>query len=231
MHTGQDLANMFYGLALMGIDDHAIWEDALLPRSQALVSTFDHHSLTNVIWSLGTLQKHPTDGAVLSSLLSQAIRLIDMHEASSETPKLLPKPEYRGGNALVEKAPSKPASSSLLSSSRLQPQFISNITWSLARLQHHDAEFMQRAGALFPCLADAATAQNIANVLWAFASLECPGEHLFNNLRPRVERILMDQGRGLSPQSLSNMAWSYAKAGQVNFMQYILEHMTSLELN
>jgi hypothetical protein len=212
---------MCYGLALMGIEDHAVWEDALLPRSHALAATLDQHSLTNVIWSLGTLQLRPS-GDVLSELLAQAVALIELHEDSSEASRLLPKPEHKGNVATELKSP-KPSdasrahlsSSSSSSSSRLTPQFFANITWSLTRLQHHDMPFMRRVEALFPRLADAATAQNIANVLWAFSSLEFPSKRLFAELRPKVEQIVLDQARGLSPQALSNIAWSYAKAGQV----------------
>jgi hypothetical protein len=70
--------------------------------------------------------------------------------------------------------------------------------------------------------------QNIANTLWAFATLEFRSDRLFEGLIPRVRRQASEaaatgSGGGgdasrsaLGPQALSNITWAYAKAGMVS---------------
>ena len=124
-------------------------------------------------------------------------------------------PQSRSGSARLPPAP-------------IQPQFLSNVTWALARLQYHDdaaavGAFLRHVERLFPLLPPgAASTQNLSNVLWAFAALEHRSETLFSALGPQIERLALAGGGGnsgatqqLSPQALSNISWAYAKAGMV----------------
>ena len=137
-------------------------------------------------------------------------------------------PEPAGSLSQIQQPQSR-SGSARLPPSPIQPQFLSNVTWALARLQYHEdavavGAFLRHVERLFPLLLPgAASTQNLSNVLWAFATLEHRSEALFSALRPQIERLALLAGGGghsgatqqLSPQALSNISWAYAKAGMV----------------
>ena len=89
---------------------------------------------------------------------------------------------------------------------QFKPQELANVTWSCARLQYYNAQFLDRIGDLVSSKMDSFQGQNLSNILWAFGKLR----HLHKRLMYTASLAAPSKMSSFSHQHLSNILWSYA---------------------
>lgn len=161
--------------------------------TEKFADDFDAMNLSNVVWSCGALNYHPT-GSVLPRLCDNLIAKAEMG---------LSRPRY-------------PASETKAFPSA---QALSNCLWALATLRSmHALKFAKLVAKVTPKLTDqfnpalagvggAFVTQTIANQLWSYATLR---EHPGDELMDKFAAMVTEHVHHFKSQELSNIIWSYS---------------------
>mmetsp|Transcript_21582 Transcript_21582/g.32116 ORF Transcript_21582/g.32116 Transcript_21582/m.32116 type:complete len:1291 (+) Transcript_21582:95-3967(+) len=186
---------------------------------------YSPHSVANVIWAYAKLSTNvpvPT----IKSLISQACaRRSQLNPQGLSNilwglAKLSYTPESKDVEWLVRE--------SMSASTKLVPQGLSNILWAWARLSNsssfcESSNLLPRLERRFHTIAPSCNSQEIANSIWAFATMMYqPSLATWKAVESWAERAPTN---AVNPQELSNLLWSIAKLYQsFNSSSYSLQN-------
>jgi hypothetical protein len=207
MFKGQEMTNTVYSLALLQLSCDQQVIAALVARTLHLIQQggLNTQGVGNILWSCVKLNHR------LST--QEALQFVNcmIQNASASKPQHMANTMWAlatGGHAAACLELQQPLQV-FLEGRRVEfePQDISNIAISLAKLGHHSPKLM---GSLL----EAATPklhtfldQQVANLLWSLAVLEPTTHHSFFK---KVEPLMMSRMHYFDRQTVSTIAWAHA---------------------
>ncbi|CAE7493020.1 unnamed protein product, partial [Symbiodinium natans] len=183
----QDVSNSIWCVAKMRDDLPGLLD--LLPqlaaRVKAVVREMEGQNISNIVWSAAELRQVSTELFPLINILTE--RLVEVYTMHNKTVSMM-------------------------------PQVVSNTVWAVAKLKEYvppPASHVESLAQMAAEMGDVSyTAQQCANVVWAFGKLELSMQAISPLMRKLCERALRIAPEFQSdPQNISNFCWGLANTG------------------